>query len=112
MIRGANLGRTVDVERDRLVQEFWKSAKQNRGMHMYSKALHHVLNLVEGDKGMFVPVIDKRQTELKFAGGACHLLVNGVRVLTLENDRVFLARHVGGVGLATDSYGRVIVEKE
>lgn len=100
------------MDRDKLVREFWKTAKQMRGQHMYSHALHRVLDLVEGDKGMFVPVTNKRQVELKFVGGACHLLVNGVRVLTLENDRVFLARHVGGVGLATDSYGRVIVEKE
>lgn len=84
------------MNRDDLIREFWKVAKNHKYTQPYSAAAHHLINLLTTkETNMFVPKKSvEKEVTLSFDQNGCTLIVEGVRVLSLRGSEVVLHKYV------------------
>lgn len=84
------------MNREELIREFWKVAKNRKYAQPYSAAAHHLINLLTTkETNMFVPKKSiQKEVTLSFDEKGCTLLVEGVRILSLQENEVVLHKFV------------------
>lgn len=94
------------MNRDDLIREFWKVAKNHKYTQPYSAAAHHLINLLTTkETNMFVPKKSvEKEVTLSFDQNGCTLMVEGVRVLSLRGSEVVLHKFVSSTVTGLDVY--------
>lgn len=105
------------MTRDQIVREFWKKAKNPKyqsGQH-YTNAVHHIIDLLQGESNMFVPEKTKeREVKLVFDREGCTVTIEGVKIVSFREDKMILHKYISSeaTGLKIDSNGVVMMRME
>ncbi len=94
------------MNRNELIREFWKVAKHSGSEKPYTTAAHHLINiLTTKETNMFVPKKSvEKEVTLSFDQNGCTLMVEGVRVLSLQGSEVVLHKFVSSTVTGLDVY--------